>query len=440
MSLYTAKELREKRASLATQAEAIVAKVREEKREGMTPEETAQFDKIHADIESLRIEAERLEKHESVQADLAASRGTVAGRQDSDPATETRGDGAETRTITVVEKRALEDRAIDKWVKDEATAEDLRAAGFTPTAGPNGRKALNIRLFSNAERRDQSVGTDSAGGYLVPQGFRAVLEESLQAFGGMRQSRATILRTATGNQLEIPTVDDTGNVGAILAENTAASELDFTFGQKLLDAYKYTSKMVQVSWELLQDSAFDLPSFIGRALGTRIGRITNTHFTTGTGSSQPNGVVTAATSGVTAASATVITVNEVLDLIHSVDPAYRTAAQLMFNDATLKNLKQKQDADGRPIWQPGIAIREPDTLQGFPYVINQDVASIATGTKPILFGDFSKYFIRDVMDILIVRLDERYAEAAQSAFVAFSRHDGELMDAGDDPIRFITMA
>jgi HK97 family phage major capsid protein len=146
-----------------------------------------------------------------------------------------------------------------------------------------------------------------------------------------------------------------------------------------------------------------------------------------------------ATLGVTAA-ATDISMDNMIELHHSVDPAYRSKARFMLNDATLLVLKKKKDGQGRYLWQSGIAVKEPDTLDGMPYTINQAMASIATTAKPVLFGDFSKYYIRKVSGLMVLRLSERYAELNQTAFVAFERADGALVDAGTHPLKYIANA
>ena len=290
------------------------------------------------------------------------------------------------------------------------------------------------------ELRAQST-TDSAGGYTIPEGFVYELERALLAFGGMRQV-SSVIRTDSGNDLPWPTVNDTSNAGAILAENTEVSEQDVTFGSVTLNAYKYTSKLVRVSEELMQDSAFNLAQVLGSLLGERVARILNTHFTTGTGSSQPNGVVTAATNGKTAASATAVTAAEIIDLFHSVDPAYRDSdsSVFMMNDSSVSAVRKLTDDNGQFLWQTGMQAGIPDRLYGRAVVVNQDCADIATGTKPILFGQFNLYKIRDVASLRLRRLVERYADYDQQGFVAFSRHDGDLLNAGTNPIKFITMA
>ena len=212
------------------------------------------------------------------------------------------------------------------------------------------------------------------------------------------------------------------------------------FGELVLGAYKYTSKIIRVSVELLQDSAFNMEQYIGGKFGERLGRATAAHYATGTGTGQPNGLMTAATAGVTAASATAITYLEMLDLKHSVDPAYRVSPMWLFNDSTLKALKQLVDLDGRPLWSPAIAADAPATFDGDPYQIDQGIDSIATGNRTVAYGDMSKYLIRDVLGMQMVTLRERYADFHQAGFIAFMRTDADLLDAGTNPIKYLVQA
>jgi HK97 family phage major capsid protein len=245
-----------------------------------------------------------------------------------------------------------------------------------------------------------------------------------------------------GNALPIPTDNDTSNSGAILTENTQTGAQDVTFGAVTLNAYTYTSKLVLVSNQLLQDSAFNLDAFLSGKLGTRIARAINTHFTTGDGASKPNGVVTAATlgkAGATGQTASIIW-DDIIDLHHSVDPSYRRNGRFMMADSSLKIIKKLKDGDGRYLWQSGVALKEPDTIDGKPYTVNQDMAAMATSAKPLLFGDFSKYFIRKVTGVQVLRLVERYADYNQTGFLAFERWDGNLVDAGTHPVKYYANA
>lgn len=411
------KELREKRAVLAEQAGDIIKLAAKEERD-LTSEEQEKFDKIHVDIDSMKADIDRLERQEDIEKELAESKHL-----------------RDERNIPGREDTALPENAPDE-AEERQKAHDKAFRNFL--LGGVRNLSQEDRQFVQGETRAQSVGTTTAGGFLVPTGFRAELEKALLQFGGMRQSRATVLRTATGNDLPMPTSNDTGNSGALLAENTTDAEQDVTFGSTTLNAYKYTSKIVKVSIELMQDSAFSMDAFLAAALGERLGRIHNTHFTTGTGSGQPNGVVTAATLGKTGTTGqtTSIIYDDLVDLEHSVDPAYRGQAEWMLNDSSVKIIKKLVDGNGLPLWSSGIAVREPDTILGYPWIVNQDMAAMAANAKSVLFGDFSKYMIRDVMDITMIRLAERYADAGQVGFIAFSRNDGDLLDAGTNPVKY----
>ena len=286
--------------------------------------------------------------------------------------------------------------------------------------------------------RALGVAVPTAGGFGVADEDMAGIETAMKFYGGMRQAGCTVLRTTTGADLPVPTVDDTSNTGEQLGENTVVSEQDVTMGQKVLRAYIYSSKLVRVSYALLQDASFPIETWLNERLGERLGRITNQKFTTGSGAATPEGVVTGSTyCGTTTASATAITWDELVDLELSVDRAYRQRSKYMFSDATLKLLKKQVDGISRPLWVPGIAVREPDTINGYPYVINSDMASPIASAKAVLYGDFEAYWIRDVTDITLVRLTERYADYLQVGFMAFSRHDGQLIDAGQHPIKHL---
>lgn len=320
------------------------------------------------------------------------------------------------------------------------TTDEARKAAFKAwlQRGVSGLNADQRQIAERAmanipeEVRAQST-TTTAGGYTIPEGFLPEIVKAMKAWGPMLDPGITrVLVTATGNPLPWPTMDDTSQKGAILAENTQISEQDITFGQKQLDAFMYTSKLIRVSYQLLQDSAFNVESEIIRpAFGERLGRIGNEHLTTGTGTGQPNGIVTASSAGITAAVGGAVSFDDIIDLEHSVDPAYRRSpgVRFMFNDSTLKYLRKLKDGDGNYLWQPADArTGAPASVLAYPYSVNQDMASIGGSTKPIIFGDFNKYIVRIVRDMTMLRLTERYADYLQVGFFAFMRMDGELSD------------
>lgn len=286
-------------------------------------------------------------------------------------------------------------------------------------------------------RAAQSVGTTTAGGFLVPQSFSDRLEVALKVFGGML-NEAEVLQTGSGADMPWPTVNDTTQTGAILAENASIPSQDVTFASVTLKSYMYTSKLIAVSLQLMQDSFVSVDNVVADLAGQRLGRILNSHFTTGTGSGQPNGVVTAAASGkvgTTGQTASVI-YDDLVDLIYSVDKAYRAGSKFMAADSSIKVVMKLKDSQNRPLWQPSVQAGQPDMLMGYPVVVNNDVAAMAANAKSIIFGDFTKYKIRRVQGMTLLRLNERYADNLQVGFFAFTRADGNLIDAGTNPVKY----
>ena len=442
----TKEELLQKKSELIQANDAILAKAKDEGRYDLQGDENKRFDDNDTELEKVNSFLSKLSKQESYAE-------TTGRRTEPEPVV-TRGRVTDTgRKVSEEDLNyALAGWALPASKRSEQMVQSAQRAGYDLNA-----KEINFRLPKFAMRslakddvqeweRRTAQGTTSGavGQYLVPNEAMRALEVSMLAFGGMR-SVATVIRTETGADLPIPTVNDTGTTGEIITENNVANEGGVTFAQTVLQSFLYSSKYILVSQQLLQDSAFNVGELLGRLMGERIARITNSHFTTGTGSGTPRGVVAAAgDSTVTAASATLFTYDEILDLVHSVDPAYREngRARFMLSDTCLKNIKKIKvlqysgDVTGTPLWQPSMQLGSPDTILGFPYSINQAVAVPASGAKSIIFGDLSKYMIRDVRDVTIQRLDERFAEYHQVAFLAFSRHDGDLLDAGTDPVKW----
>lgn len=315
-----------------------------------------------------------------------------------------------------------------------------------------GDNALNSDDWASI-RNTMSTTTNAEGGFTVQTDVATSVLDALKAYGGMRDV-ATVLRTEKGNPMSFPTSDGTTEVGEIIAENITATSADPVFGTKSLPVYKYSSKIAAVPFELLQDSSVDIEAFVQNRLVTRLGRITNTHFTLGTGTSQPTGLITASTTGVTAANATTqvtaIIYDSIINLIHSVDPAYRAQGncKFMMNDASVKVIRQIKDTAGRPIFVPGYdstqggaALSAPDSLCGYPIVINQDIAVMAANAKSIAFGDFSYYYVRDAMDISMFRFtDSAYTKQGQVGFLAWMRSGGNLIDVGGAVKLFVNAA
>lgn len=463
----TKQELEVKRGQLLTEAEQILTKARDEERHDLRGDEEAKFDALHAEADKIKGLMDRMAKQEAAM-EGPGRRSEPAHPHNGNPASSSPrnfgrvSDGDRTEALRAWMLSGAPDQPITERQRETATrcGLDLNTKRMNLQFGPAlkasgwmGSRAVatedDLRQWHEklTEQRAALTGaqsTTTTGGYTVADELMRSLEVSLLAFGGMR-SVATIIRTATGGPLPIPTTNDTANKGEIIAENTTQNELEMTFGQLVLDAYKYTSKYILASVEFLQDSSINVSAFLGEALANRIGRITNDHYSTGTGSSQPNGIVTAAGSGVTSV-ADPPTYDNFVDLVHSVDPAYRTNGRFMMNDATLKTIKKIKvlqysgDSTGVPLWSPSLVGGQPDTILGYPFVVNQSMASPGSSAKKVIFGDLSKYIIRDVRDFTLLRLDERFAELGQVAFLAFSRHDGDLLDAGTDPVKYMQQA
>jgi HK97 family phage major capsid protein len=293
-------------------------------------------------------------------------------------------------------------------------------------------------------RAAMSTSTNSEGGFTVAAEYMRTLEAAQKAYGGMLQV-ATTLETASGATMNFPTGDATGEVGEIVGQNATVTRLDTTFANLSLDVYKYSSKDIAIPWELVQDSFLDIEAYIQEVLATRLGRILNTHCTTGTGTGQPRGIVTAAAlgkTGTTGQTATV-TYDDLVDLEHSVDPAYRAmpGVGFMMNDQSIKVIRKLKDAQNRPIFVPGyetgVPGGSPDTLLGRPIIVNQDVATMAANAKSILFGAFSKYKIRRVMDLTMFRMtDSAFTRNGQIGFVAFNRMGGNLIDVSGSTVKY----
>lgn len=299
----------------------------------------------------------------------------------------------------------------------------------------NGDKGLSAEEQSIVYNT-MSTTTGSEGGYTVPTTVAGSILDALKTYGGMR-ALAEVIRTSSGEAMNFPTSDGTSEEGELIGENTTATDDDIEFGTKPLPVYKYSSKVVTVPWELLQDSSADIEGFIRGRLQTRLGRVTNKHFTIGTGVGQPTGIIVAAPVGkIGAVSATAaITYDDLVDLEHSVDPAYRQNAKWSFHDDMLKLIRKVKDTSGRPIFVPGYEQGNPggapDRLLNRDIQVNQAIATPAPAAKSIAFGDFSYYKIRDVMQVTLFRFtDSAYTKKGQIGFLAWMRSGGNFVDVG----------
>lgn len=375
-----------------------------------------QVDKIYAEIDRIDAQIERAEKQAKIDGDAAADE-------------------------TSLENREREINNMPAPERERARAYQAAFNNFL-IRGERGLTREEMEtLRTGAPQNAQTVGTGPGGGYLVPAGFGGELLEALRAFGGMRDV-ATVIATAGGAPLPWPTVDETGIIGEIVAENQPASDQDATFGTTQIGAYKFSSKVFTLPFELLQDQGpgINVEAFVRRAAAMRIARIQNLKYTTGTGVNEPQGMLTAATAGKVGAtgSTTTPSYDDMVDLEHSVDPAYRSMPGVgwMFHDFMLRNLKKLKDLSGYPLWLPGLSAKDPDTFLRYKYTINQDMPQPAANARSILFGDLSQYMIRDVMEVTLFRFDDSaYTKRGQVGFLAWARGDGKTISAGQ-PIKY----
>jgi HK97 family phage major capsid protein len=287
-------------------------------------------------------------------------------------------------------------------------------------------------LAQYREKRAQSTST-TAGGYTIPEGFAGRIVEYMKYISDLL-NWANIIRTDTGNTIPFPINDDTSNTGELIGENAdlSSSSADLVFSVYNLGAYKFSSKMIKVSAELLQDNGVNLTDYLARKLAERVARISNTYFTTGTGSSQPQGYLatSAASRGKVTASTSTFTAAEMVEFQDSIDPAYRNGrvAWAMHSNllSEIKQLSIAATAD-HAVWVPSFRDGDPDRILGKPYFLNQAMSSTsATGDKIFAYGDWSKFNIRIVNDFSLRQLNERYAEYDQVAWFGLMRGDSFL--------------
>lgn len=318
---------------------------------------------------------------------------------------------------------------------DEGAALRAMLTGGLMALTPEQRTAMAARVNPDI-RAAMSTTTGAEGGYTVATEFNKTLIQAMKAAFAVR-SVASGIQTSTGAQMLFPTADSTSEEGEIVGQNASVTVGETAFGQASLDVYKYSSKSIALPFELLQDSMFNIEGYISNLLQLRKGRIHNRHHTVGTGTNQPRGIVTAAAAGKVGATGQTVTVtyDDLVDLEHSVDPYYRSSGKWMMHDDTLRALRKLKDSNGRPIFVPGYEQGNPggapDRLLGREIVINQHMPVMAANAKSILFGDFSKYLIRDVMDTTLFRMtDSAFTLKGQVGFVAFSRSGANMVDVG----------
>ncbi|WP_161879116.1 phage major capsid protein [Alkalibacterium sp. MB6] len=380
-------ELREKRAKVWEQAKTFLDDHRQEN--GLIkPEDNAVYEKMEDEVMNLGKEIERLERQDAMDRELSA-----------------------------MTSKPLASRPDKMIVEKTGRASDAYKSAFWG--------AMRNKMNPSVQNALQ-IGTDSEGGFLVPDEYENQLIQALQEANVLR-NLCNVINTSHGDR-KIPVVASHGSA-AWMDEEGAFNESDDAFTQVTLSAYKLGT-MLKVSDELLNDSYFDLEAYIAAEFARRIGAAEEEGFLTGNGSSKPTGLLHTtggASLGVTAASATAITMDEVLDLYHSLKSSYRKNGTFLVNDATVKAIRKLKDGQGQYLWQPSVQAGTPDTILNRPVISSQFMPVAAAGVKTILFGDFKYYWIADRQGRTFKRLNELYAANGQVGFLASQRLDAKLI-------------
>ena len=388
------KELAEKRKNIFEQAKALLDLAESEGR-SLDATETEQYGKMNADLDGLRARIDLEVEQRQVDADVEASLRNSGVNPAGTPATDL-------------------SEQFRQLAKGEIRSIDMAAGDFG--------KALNVRALSK--------GSATAGGNTVPTSFYDQLVEHMVESSGVLQLGPTVLNTTGGEQLDIPVTTSYG-AAALVAEAGIIAQSDPAFAKRSLGAYKY-GQLVLASRELVEDSAFDLASFIAKVAGRNVGLALGAHLITGTGTAQPTGIVTSASTGVTGGTGVVgvPTADNLIDLMFSVIAPYRNSksAGWLVKDSTLGAIRKIKDGSGRYLFEPAATFGMPDTLLGKPIQSDPNVAATGLNAKSVIFGDFSAYFIRYAGGVRFDRSDDFKFDTDQVAFRCLIRADAITAD------------
>ena len=408
--MSTIKELREQQARILTNARSKFDEIKNDTPEDRAAEINREFDAMMGSSDGIQGQIDRSERMDALSAKISAAdvrrpnaRGESAGSDDGQAPT-----------------------------YRDAFHAYLRAQGNFGEMSAEARAVLSTG-YSKIEGRAQTT-TAAAGGYTVPTELSTIITRSMLAWGPMYDPGVSSeIVTSGGGTIYLPTINDTATTVVKLVEGTTVADTgakDVVFGQKQLDAYPFVTEWLRVSKELADDSYIAIETLLGDLLGERLGRRANLELTTGDGTGDPNGIVVASSLGKTAAGVAAITADEIMDLQHSVDPAYRMGPKVafMFNDSTLAAIRKLKDGAGNYLWQMGDFVNGiPGTLLGHRYYVNQAMASLATGQKVMLFGDLGKYYVRKVGSPMVGALQDKDFWPGFGV-AGYIRFDGELAD------------
>jgi HK97 family phage major capsid protein len=389
MSDYV-KRLQEQRANAFEDAKRLLDAAAAENRE-LSAEEQVTYDRINADIDGMAQRATALLDAEQRNKDAAEAFEKLLGSS------------------------APEARAT-KSATDE----------FRAFARGEGGRSFEVM----PEARDLTKGTATAGGNTVPTSFYDQLWEHMIEVSGVLNASPTILRTASGESLEIP-VTTAHSSGALIAEAASITESDPAFAKRTLGAYKYAVSL-QAASELLTDTGVDLQSYLSRQAGRAVGNALGVDLVTGNATAKPSGIVQTASTGVTGSSAVagVFTADNLIDLFFSVIAPYRNSRSCgwLMRDASLGAVRKLKDSNGQYLWQPSLVAGAPDLLLGKPVHTDPNVAAVAADAKSVIFGDMSAYVVRLAGGIRFERSDDFAFQNDLVTFRCIVRGDGILAD------------
>ncbi len=391
----------------------------EDEARNLTGEEWAEWEARNADVGEL---TERIN-----ELNTALERESLFDGQRDDAELErlTRGDGERERRTDATPPASPSERLREQL-------QELRTGRLEELSIPlDGVSTVYdaTRQRAVVETRDLTVGTGSEGGDTVPTEFVNTLWEHFIEHSAIRRTNVTVVTTAAGEALEVPKTTSHSSVSAVTAEGGAIAESDPAFAKVTLNAYKY-GVVVQITRELLQDTGVNIVEYLGRQMGQALADGSGAHFITGDGSGKPNGVVTAATVGVTGGTGQSgePTADELIDLQYSVIEAYARNAFWVVRRATEGLFRKLKDGNNQYIWAPGLQVGTPNQLLDRPIVTDPNVAATGLNARSVLFGDLSKYMIRDVGSVTLARSDDFAFTSDLVTFKATIRTDGDLID------------
>jgi HK97 family phage major capsid protein len=407
-------------------------------KDSLTAEDNTKFDEWNKEFDSLMAQAKKFEDFEKKEIEESQENAEVEK-------TLKKGD------LSPEKRKEFENLALKEFVLTGKVSQELRQHMAPAKAEKDDSSMIDAEYKKLGLTRVNTQSTsDGSGGYTIATGFQKELEKAMLAYGGMLQV-SRIWKTAKGNPYKWPKVDDTGNRAYLIGEavNAETSAVKVTDAEQDFEAYKITSGLLRLSSEIIEDSEFDIVGEINQFLSERMGRGINYYTTLADGSTKPKGITIAAAHGNNTADDAALASLDFLNLEHEVDPAYRVGATWMFHDSVLKAIKKISVASTTvyPLWLPDFRSGEPGTILGYNYTINQDMAAYVDGStsandnkKIALFGNFKKYIIRTVNNMRMVRLNERFGDTDEIGLVAFWRIDGDLLEAGTHPVKYMRVS